>query len=60
MKQHEGFVDLKLPNHVCLLKKTLYGLKQYPIYTGTESVINAYDKSKFSCVFHVCYRVFVV
>ena len=30
MKQPEGFVDPKLPDHVCLLKKALYGLKQSP------------------------------
>ena len=30
MKQPEGFVDSENPNHVCLLKKSLYGLKQSP------------------------------
>ncbi|CAH9139773.1 unnamed protein product [Cuscuta epithymum] len=30
MHQPEGFVDPKLPDHVCLLKKALYGLKQSP------------------------------
>lgn len=28
MSQHEGFVNKKNPIHVCLLKKTRYGLKQ--------------------------------
>lgn len=30
MRQPEGFVDKKNPDHVCLLKKSLYGLKQSP------------------------------
>ncbi|KAK6143484.1 hypothetical protein DH2020_023832 [Rehmannia glutinosa] len=30
MKQPEGFEDKSKPNHVCLLKKSLYGLKQSP------------------------------
>ena len=30
MKQPEGFVDPKYPNHVCKLKRALYGLKQSP------------------------------
>ncbi|GJT73118.1 retrotransposon protein, putative, ty1-copia subclass [Tanacetum coccineum] len=28
MKQPEGFVDPKYPNHVCKLKRSIYGLKQ--------------------------------
>lgn len=30
MKQPEGFVDKSKPDHVCLLKKSIYGLKQSP------------------------------
>lgn len=30
MDQPEGFIDLKRPNWVCLLRKSLYGLKQSP------------------------------
>lgn len=30
MEQPEGFVNEKLPNHVCKLQKALYGLKQSP------------------------------
>ncbi|RVW79759.1 Retrovirus-related Pol polyprotein from transposon TNT 1-94 [Vitis vinifera] len=30
MKQPEGFVDSEKSNHVCFLKKSLYGLKQSP------------------------------
>lgn len=30
MQQLPGYVDPKLPNHVCRLHKSLYGLKQAP------------------------------
>ncbi|XP_019261036.1 PREDICTED: uncharacterized protein LOC109238990 [Nicotiana attenuata] len=30
MKQPQGFVDSRFPDHVCLLKKAIYGLRQAP------------------------------
>jgi hypothetical protein len=30
MEQPEGFIDKDYPNHVCLLQKSLYGIKQAP------------------------------
>ena len=30
MEQPPGFIDSRLPNHVCRLKKALYSLKQAP------------------------------
>ncbi|CAM8914247.1 unnamed protein product [Rhodiola kirilowii] len=30
MRQPEGYVDKKFPDHVCFLKRSLYGLKQSP------------------------------
>lgn len=30
MEQPSGFVDLNYPNHVCHLKKAVYGLRQAP------------------------------
>ena len=35
MAQPEGYVDPERPNHVCLLKKSIYGLKQSP-YLWTQ------------------------
>lgn len=31
MAQPPGFVDQRFPNHVCQLKKVLYGLRQAPL-----------------------------
>jgi Reverse transcriptase (RNA-dependent DNA polymerase) len=31
MHQPQGFIDSQHPDHVCLLKKSLYGLKQMPL-----------------------------
>ena len=30
MEQPHGYIDPRFPNHVCLLKKAFYGLKQAP------------------------------
>lgn len=30
MTQLKGYVDSKRDNYICLLKRSLYGLKQYP------------------------------
>lgn len=30
MKQSQGFIDNDKPNHVCELRKAIYGLKQVP------------------------------
>ncbi|RVW14253.1 Retrovirus-related Pol polyprotein from transposon TNT 1-94 [Vitis vinifera] len=56
MKQPEGFVDSEKPDHVCFLKKSLYGLKQSPrqwykrfdaFMVSHEFMRNQYD----SCVY---------
>ena len=56
MKQPEGFVDSEKPDHVCLLKKSLYGLKKSPrqwykrfdaFMISHEFIRNQYD----SCVY---------
>ena len=30
LPQHEGFEDKRRPNHICMLKKAFYGLRQAP------------------------------
>ncbi|OMO82489.1 Reverse transcriptase, RNA-dependent DNA polymerase [Corchorus capsularis] len=44
MKQPPGFVDSSNPNHVCKLKKALFGLKQAPRawYTALSSFLHDY------------------
>ena len=49
MHQPEGFVDPKLPDHVCLLKKALYGLKQSPRQWNIR-----FDKCMQSMMFKRC------
>ena len=34
MKQPQGFVDPNFPNHLCLLRKAIYGLKQVALLPG--------------------------
>ncbi|KAG8472509.1 hypothetical protein CXB51_035268 [Gossypium anomalum] len=56
MQQPEGFIVLEKENYVCLLKKSLYGLKQSPRqwYKRFDSFMTSHDfkKSSFdSCVY---------
>ena len=56
MKQPEGFVDPKYPNHVCKLKRSIYGLKQSArCWNQTLDVFllkNGYRKSNAdSCIY---------
>ncbi|KAG8485819.1 hypothetical protein CXB51_019218 [Gossypium anomalum] len=56
MQQPEGFTVLKKEDYVCLLKKSLYGLKQSPRqwYKRFDSFMTSYDfkRSSFdSCVY---------
>ena len=57
MKQPEGFVVQGKEDHVCLLKKSLYGLKQSPRqwYKRFDSFMlgHGYSRSDYdSCVYH--------
>lgn len=40
MKQPLGFEDNQIPNHVCLLQKSIYGLKQAPRANGSTPFPN--------------------
>ena len=53
MTQPEGYVDFEKPNHVCLLKRSLYGLKQslrqwYLRFDGFI-LIHGYLRCSFDC-----------
>ena len=57
MHQPEGFIILGKENHVCLLKKSLYGLKQSPRqwYKRFDVFMigNGYHRSEYNnCVYH--------
>ena len=57
MSQPEGFVIPGMENHVCLLKKSLYGLKQSPRQWykrfDTFMICNGFIRSSYdSCVYH--------
>ncbi|KAL0793897.1 hypothetical protein Bca101_065274 [Brassica carinata] len=56
MEQPEGYVDKKYPDKVCLLKRSLYGLKQSPRQWNTRFdefiVKNGYTRSEYDiCVY---------
>ena len=62
MKQPEGFIDEKYPNKVCLLKKSLYGLKQSA--RCWNQVIDNYLKSSSyiqsdadPCIYYKCENI---
>src|SRR5262249_42873780 len=61
MSQPEGFVTPGMENHVCRLKKSLYGLKQSPRqwYKRFDAFMtkNDFTRSEFdSCVYHKRFR----
>ena len=57
MYQPEGFIILRKEDHVCLLKNSFYGLKQFPRQCykrfDTFMIGNGYHRSEYdNCVYH--------
>jgi Reverse transcriptase (RNA-dependent DNA polymerase) len=64
MEQPQGFIDSNYPDHVCLLHKSLYDLRQAPrawfeklIQFGFKS--SCYDPSLFWCTMKVIFYCFL-